>query len=193
MTEGSTAQPAGWYYAQGDAPGTQRYWDGAQWQGLPMPVATSAQPGAVAHGAHASLVPAGADHGPRIVAAIIDGAIGTAVFVVYMVLVVVSAALGDAAIVVTLLVGLVAVTAVSFYLGVYMPGATGQTFGKRSQGIKMINVETNQPPGVLVMFLRQILSGLISSFFWIDTIWILVDDDRRRLADKAMNTHVVPV
>lgn len=27
---GTGGQPAGWYYAEGDPPGTQRYWDGAQ-------------------------------------------------------------------------------------------------------------------------------------------------------------------
>ncbi len=26
----------GWYYAQGDPPGTQRYWDGELWQGEPV-------------------------------------------------------------------------------------------------------------------------------------------------------------
>lgn len=31
-------RPAGWYYAQGDPPGTQRYWDGSSWQGDPQPV-----------------------------------------------------------------------------------------------------------------------------------------------------------
>ena len=25
-------EPAGWYYAEGDEPGTTRYWDGSQWQ-----------------------------------------------------------------------------------------------------------------------------------------------------------------
>lgn len=29
----------GWHYAEGDPPGTQRYWDGTQWQGGPQPVA----------------------------------------------------------------------------------------------------------------------------------------------------------
>ncbi len=41
MSGQSTAggyRPAGWYYAQGDPPGTQRYWDGAAWQGDPQPV-----------------------------------------------------------------------------------------------------------------------------------------------------------
>lgn len=30
--------PPGWYPAEGDPPGTHRYWDGAQWQGSPQPV-----------------------------------------------------------------------------------------------------------------------------------------------------------
>jgi hypothetical protein len=32
--------PAGWYYADGDPPGTHRYWDGSIWQGGPQAVAT---------------------------------------------------------------------------------------------------------------------------------------------------------
>lgn len=38
----SNVQP-GWYPAQGDPPGTQRYWDGTQWVGEPHPVG-AAQP-----------------------------------------------------------------------------------------------------------------------------------------------------
>jgi uncharacterized RDD family membrane protein YckC len=36
MSDTPSTQPAGWYYAQGDPPGTQRFWDGAQWQGEPQ-------------------------------------------------------------------------------------------------------------------------------------------------------------
>jgi uncharacterized RDD family membrane protein YckC len=32
------ARPAGWYHAQGDPPGTQRYWNGEEWEGDPHPV-----------------------------------------------------------------------------------------------------------------------------------------------------------
>ena len=32
------SQPPGWYYGQGDPPGSQRYWDGTQWLGDPQPV-----------------------------------------------------------------------------------------------------------------------------------------------------------
>ena len=42
MTDSGSSQPPGWYYAQGDPPGTQRYWDGAQWQGGPQAVADGA-------------------------------------------------------------------------------------------------------------------------------------------------------
>ena len=30
------SQPPGWYHAEGDPPGTQRYWDGSAWQGGPQ-------------------------------------------------------------------------------------------------------------------------------------------------------------
>ncbi len=38
MSDTPQAHPAGWYHAQGDPPGTQRYWDGSGWQGGPQPV-----------------------------------------------------------------------------------------------------------------------------------------------------------
>jgi len=37
-------QPPGWYYAHGDPPATQRYWDGTSWVGAPQPVAGSELP-----------------------------------------------------------------------------------------------------------------------------------------------------
>lgn len=37
--------PPGWYYADGDQPGTQRYWDGTQWQGGPQFAAGAPRPG----------------------------------------------------------------------------------------------------------------------------------------------------
>lgn len=41
MTQGL---PPGWYYAEGDPPGTHRFWDGLSWQGGPQPVAVQAVP-----------------------------------------------------------------------------------------------------------------------------------------------------
>ncbi len=38
MSDSPRQQPAGWYYAKGDPPGTQRYWDGERWEAEPRPV-----------------------------------------------------------------------------------------------------------------------------------------------------------
>lgn len=36
--------PPGWYHAEGDPPGTQRYWNGSEWQGEPQQASAPAQP-----------------------------------------------------------------------------------------------------------------------------------------------------
>ena len=36
MSDTGNERPAGWYHAEGDPPGTQRYWDGSAWQGGPQ-------------------------------------------------------------------------------------------------------------------------------------------------------------
>jgi len=49
-------QPPGWYYAQGDPPGTQRYWDGELWIGEPQmtaaPLGPPPPPGGYAAGGY---------------------------------------------------------------------------------------------------------------------------------------------
>jgi len=50
MSDMNTARAAGWYQAEGDPPGTQRYWDGAAWQGGPQ-VAPDSSMGASGFGA----------------------------------------------------------------------------------------------------------------------------------------------
>src|SRR5690606_31339140 len=48
MTNPPGDVPPGWYHAPGDPPGTQRFWDGRQWVGGPMP--TQPPPGYGPHG-----------------------------------------------------------------------------------------------------------------------------------------------
>ena len=59
-------QPAGWYHAEGDPAGTQRYWDGEGWDGDPQPVPARSDTGT-------GLVPA--DPINRVGARIIDIAV----------------------------------------------------------------------------------------------------------------------
>ncbi|MFT7598849.1 MAG: hypothetical protein ACI8TP_001773 [Acidimicrobiales bacterium] len=46
MSDQSPLPPAGWLYAEGDPPGTQRYLDGSAWQGGPQaaPAPSSSRP-----------------------------------------------------------------------------------------------------------------------------------------------------
>lgn len=39
MSDTGGQRHAGWYHAEGDPPGTQRYWDGSTWQGGPQAAA----------------------------------------------------------------------------------------------------------------------------------------------------------
>lgn len=34
----SNVMPPGWYHAEGDPPGTHRYWNGGNWEGGPQPI-----------------------------------------------------------------------------------------------------------------------------------------------------------
>lgn len=36
--------PSGWYHGEGDPPGTQRFWNGTEWVGEPVPQAAGGQP-----------------------------------------------------------------------------------------------------------------------------------------------------
>lgn len=69
--------PPGWYYAQGDPPGTTRYWDGGQWTGEPQ----ASVPGAMGAGAMSSdptqrLTEAMPRIGGRVIDGIIWGIVG---------------------------------------------------------------------------------------------------------------------
>ena len=72
VTDNSGLQPAGWYYAQGDPPGTHRYWDGTAWVGGPQAITAAPGVGQVADATGQAQL---ASLGQRIGARIIDGII----------------------------------------------------------------------------------------------------------------------
>ena len=65
---------AGWYHAEGDPPGTTRYWDGERWVGDPQYSGGAAAPAASPIGNH-QLAGAGARIGARLIDFIIAGVI----------------------------------------------------------------------------------------------------------------------
>ncbi len=182
MSDGSTTPP-GWYHAEGDPPGTQRYWDGMQWQGGPQPVATAA--------AAATRPPA--DLGARFVAFLIDAAI-------YVGIVIVAFAVGGAisagnenlggSIVV-----LGSLVAVGFWIWNWWirQGRTGQSIGKQRQGIALLGKYDAAPVGLGRAFGRSLLGGVIDNLCLINTLWIFFDRDNQRLADKIFDVNVYRV
>ncbi len=176
MAERPTQTP-GWYYAQGDPPGTHRYWDGVQWQGGPQPVATTAA---------ALTADMNASPGKRFVAALIDYGILVGIYVVGTIF---AAVLDSAAIFYVFYITCNVIF--PLYNFVYLQGTTGQTIGKRSQGTAL--QKNGQPPGMLMAFARYLLIGVFSIPCWLDNWWILVDENNRRLSDRVLDMDVFEV
>ena len=201
-------QAPGWYYAQGDPVGTQRYWDGTQWVGGPQTAQPSAGVEAPAVGqvgySTASSVGASsgaaASFGKRAVAFIIDSVISSIVVAVALVAVglVLRFASVDAESATAPLLLVTGLAAFIFWLWnqVIRQGKTGQTIGKKMQQIKLVSDATGQPVGAGGAFLRQLVAGAISGVTCgigalADYLWPLFDADGKRLTDKVMKFHVV--
>lgn len=182
MSYEASAQPAGWYYAAGDPPGTNRYWDGTQWQGAPQPVAAASIPD------HYALGSQPAEYGPRFVAAFLNGLAAIAAGVVGLLIGALLGVVLDGADSLGAGVGFV-----GFYIynNIYLTGTTGQSVGKKQQKIKLIVESTGEPVGVLLAFARLLIGGILTRIFLIDLIWIFIDDENRRLTDKIFKFNVV--
>nr|WP_262500234.1 RDD family protein [Phycicoccus endophyticus] len=70
-------------------------------------------------------------------------------------------------------------------------GRTGQSLGKRHTGLRLIDERTGQPVGAGTCLGRELLSGLVNQVVWLSYLWMLWDDNRQTLADKAVGSTVV--
>jgi len=174
VTEGS-ATPAGWYSAQGDPPGTQRYWDGGQWVGEPQPTQPTSV-GGFSYGQQAapSVGPGSpATYGTRVVAWLIDLAVQMAVvFALWLVVVVAELIRGGP---VKVVFGLAVLGYLGFslwYLAVRQ-GSTGQTIGKGRQNIKLAKA-SGANVGVGLAFARFIIPPLLPLLFFAGFLFFAV-------------------
>lgn len=185
MTNTPQQQPPGWYYAEGDPPGTNRYWDGAQWQGDSQVVGGGTPVAAGAAGGRQR-----AEVGSRFIAYLIDAAI---IFGIYIVIIILAGILGSISDTLGSLVGILGFFAYIgywFYNFVFLQGTTGQTLGKKQQGIALLDSTTFQPLGIGGAFIRNILVGIFAMPCGLDHWWILVDSDNLRLSDKVLGNQV---
>jgi uncharacterized RDD family membrane protein YckC len=184
MTDSGAGQPAGWYHAAGDPPGTHRYWDGTQWQGAPQPV------GGATDGAVATAGGQPAENGKRFIAFLIDAGIIVGIYVVALILAGILGKIAGALGTLFGLLGFLAYLGFGIYNFIFLQGTTGQTIGKKHQGIKLVT-DAGQPLGLANAFIRMLLSGLINMLCWADHIAILINDDGKRFSDKILGNQVV--
>jgi uncharacterized RDD family membrane protein YckC len=77
-------------------------------------------------------------------------------------------------------------------------GRSGQTFGKKQQGLRLVSQATNLPLGPGMVLVRYLVAGVLSSFTCgiyglLDLLWPLWDADKARLTDKILKNKVVVV
>ncbi len=209
MTD-TPSQAPGWYYAQGDPPGTQRYWDGAQWQGGPQVVP--------AGGAGASYGAGGIEEklaggGNRILARIIDMIIYFVVGFIFAIVVgggtAGGVAFGSTTAAYdfrTALAGLLGGFVMMGY-EIYMTANGGATLGKKALGIKITNddgsaisLETaikRVSPWLasivagIIPILGAIVGLVVALVGLVSLVLIFTDKMNKAVWDKIANTLVV--
>lgn len=135
-----------------------------------------------------------AEYGSRVVAYLIDVAIIIGVAIVGFILTAIFGAIADVLGLLMTFVTFVAYVGVGIWNMIILQGNTGQSIGKKSQGIKLVN-EAGQPLGPGGAFVRYLVAGLISSFTCgigglADVLWPLFDEDKKRLTDKILKNSV---
>ena len=194
----SGTQPPGWYYAQGDPPGTQRYWDGSQWVGSPQAAQGAGANEPASYGGQAvGAVGAGnlAEYGSRVVAFLIDAGIGLAIFIAAWIIGLILSAASDTLGGIFILIGYLGVIGFGIWNAVIRQGSTGQTIGKSQQNIKLVADNTGQPVGAGMAFVRWFVGGILWALCYLpgilDLLWPLWDQERKRLTDKILSFSVV--
>lgn len=90
---------------------------------------------------------------------------------------------------VLILVGILVV----WFLFLRAMGKTGQTWGSRIVGIKVIDNRTGLPIGFGRALGRTLFAGVFSGFFYLGYLWMLWDDQKQTWQDKVVNSAVVKV
>lgn len=82
--------------------------------------------------------------------------------------------------------------AVQGYNRWFLAGRTGQSWGKKAMGLRLISETTGEPIGAGMAFVRDIVHFLDGLFCYIGYLWPLWDPKRQTFADKILHTIVVP-
>lgn len=211
-----SSQPAGWYPAEGDPPGTVRWWDGTQWVGGPQTQGIQQQAGYVAPGGN--VLPNGreiADPWLRIAAQIIDGIL---VFIVGAIFGGASAAFSvlngedgadglgvtDVTVGLPVFIGTLVIVLYHTLMNTYMSGG----LGKQILGLRIVRADGTEPLGtpdgikrsanqiadllIIIPILGPILLFIGQSILnLVSLVFLFSDPEHRTVMDRFANTYVV--
>ena len=154
---------------------------------------TSPPPGGGYSEGGAGDVPANlADPMKRLVAALIDGGV---ILVIIIAVFIVSVILGNVSgglAVLVLVVGYLGAIGFSIYNLVVTQGNTGQTIGKKMQGIKTVGEETGQPLGVGGAFIRYLVHSFVDGICFAGYIYgFFINPKRQTVGDIVAKSYVV--
>ncbi len=206
MSDSPQTQPPGWYYAQGDPPGTQRYWDGAKWEGSPQPV-----PGL---GGDVGAPGGGSDLGEpalRIGARLIDWILWFIVSVVVNAIFGINSfdlnSLNDAGYGAVVAAGVLTTVAIVAYEALLVAN-NGQTLGKMALNLKVVKPDRSPVElqgavmrigpyalinvlGSIIPFLALIAFPAVLIVGIVSTVFLFTDAQRQAVWDKIASTIVV--
>jgi uncharacterized RDD family membrane protein YckC len=118
----------------------------------------------------------------RVGAALIDGIIPA---IIYLIGIITRSGL------LILLFVLIAI-AVQAYNRWFLAGQTGQSWGKKALGLRLISETTGEPIGAGMAFARDVVHILDGLCCYIGYLWPLWDAKRQTFADKILHTIVIP-
>jgi uncharacterized RDD family membrane protein YckC len=208
MSDGN--QPPGWYPAQGDPPGTVRWWDGGKWVGGPQQQGAQQQAGYVAPGA-GSLANGRELSDPwlRIAAKVIDTIVATLITLPFGAAAIVSAFRSGAdgtdlevnigLAIIGSIVGAAYYTLMNTYLSA--------TVGKLLLGIRIVKRDGTEPLGIpdgpkrslmhiigiigAIPILGILVSIVTTIVALVSLVFLFTDPEHRTVMDRFADTYVV--
>lgn len=133
-----------------------------------------------------------ADPVKRLLAALIDGAVVFVIIIVTLILAAILGAISDVLGILVALIGYIGAFAFGIYNLVITQGKTGQSIGKKMQGIKVVGEGTGQPLGAGGAFVRYIVHSFVDGICMAGYIYgFFINPKRQTVGDMVAKSYVV--
>lgn len=210
MNMSDASQPPGWYPAEGDPPGTVRWWDGGKWVGGPQQQGAQQQAGYVAPGA--GVLANGrelADPWLRIAAKVIDAIVSTLITLPFGAAAIANAFRNGAdgtdldVNIGLALVGAIVGAAYYTLMNTYLSA----TVGKLLLGLRIVKRDGTEPLGIpdgpkrsgvhiagilgAIPIVGLLVSAVTTIIGLVSLVFLFTDPEHRTVMDRFADTYVV--